>query len=135
MDISILQQLTAFVASSILGIGLGILFEFFRTVRSLLGGRAAGVFVQDLLFWIVSAFVVYTFFLLFTNGIVRIFALIGCGLGFWIYMKTLGKITSFLFRQIFRPVKYLFGLLRQAVVCVCKRIFLHKKGKIISENT
>lgn len=135
MEISLTQQVTSFAASLILGALLGIVFEVFRTVRSLFGGGTVAVFIQDVVFWIISSFVVYIFFLIFTKGTVRYFVLIGAFLGFTVYMKTIGKFTAFLFRQIFRPIKFAVQQLIKLAKLLSKRIFSAKKAKIISENT
>lgn len=135
MDISLSQQLFSFVSSIILGAILGIVYELFRTVRSLFGGGTVTVFIQDVLFWIISAFITYTFFLIFTNGTVRIFVIIGMLIGFYIYLKTFGRIIAFLFRQIFRPVKFLCSHIFKLIKKLFTLIFSHKNNKIISENT
>lgn len=135
MDISLTQQLTSFAASLFLGVIIGIIYEVFRTVRSLFGGGTVVVFIQDIVFWVINSFVVYLFFLVFTKGIVRYFVLIGTFIGFIIYLKTVGRFTAFLFRQLFRPIKFLARQWVKLTKYLFNKIFSSKKTKIISENT
>ncbi len=138
MEISLTQQVITFGASVVLGAVLGVVYELFRTVRSLFGGRTVAVFLQDVLFWIVSAFVVYTFFLIFTGGTVRYFVLAGAAVGLIIYLKTVGRLTAYLFSKMFMPVRYAARKIATGIKWLFSKIFSRKTGKkrkIISENT
>lgn len=135
MDISISEQLISFASSLVLGAVLGVVYELFRTVRSLFGGGTVSVFIQDILFWIISSFIVYLFLLVFTEGTVRIFVIIGMFMGFYVYLKTLGRFIAFFFRQLFRPIKFLCFQAIKLIKKPVMLIFSYKNKKIISENT
>lgn len=77
-----------------IGIGylIGIILELFRLLRHcFLKGKYA-VFIQDILFFVISAAVTFVFILRSSFGVVRGYILIGEAVGFAVYLLTLGKI-------------------------------------------
>lgn len=84
------------------GMLLGFLYDIMRFVRIVFKRR----FFPDFLFWIISAFCVYTYILIFNNGNIRIAFFVIILVGFLLYIYTLGYITK-------RFEKYIFKLLQR----------------------
>jgi len=78
-----------FVYALVTGVVLGVLYDFLRLIRLAFNSR----FFIDFLFWILSAFAVFSYLILFNSGAVRAQPLILILLGFIAYIFTLGKIT------------------------------------------
>ena len=123
MDISLTSQLLSFFYAVAMGLVFGVIYDVFRLFRVFTKGRTAAVFIEDILFWTVCAFICYSFMLIFTHGTVRIYVVLAAMSGFYVYQKTVGKLTALLFRCLYKPV----FLLKKSL----KRIF----AKIISKNT
>ncbi|WP_411679646.1 spore cortex biosynthesis protein YabQ [Clostridium thailandense] len=128
MVISISQQFGLIVFSLVSGIITGIMFDFYRLIRGGNNPSKIIAFIEDTLFWILTAVVVFIF-LLYTN-----YAYIGMYLYMWIiigiylYMKLASKIfissqykvLKFLgksFRISINTILYPFQLL----LCLIKR--------------
>ncbi|MBV7276768.1 spore cortex biosynthesis protein YabQ [Clostridiaceae bacterium UIB06] len=128
MVISINQQFGLIVFSLVSGIITGIMFDFYRLIRGGNNPSKIIAFIEDTLFWILTAVVVFIF-LLYTN-----YAYIGMYLYMWIiigiylYMKLASKIfissqykvLKFLgksFRISINTILYPFQLL----LCLIKR--------------
>lgn len=78
-----------FVYALVTGAALGVLYDFLRFIRLAFNSR----FFIDFLFWILSAFAVFSYLIIFNSGAVRAQPLILILLGFIAYIFTLGKIT------------------------------------------
>ena len=129
LGIRLSQQLLSFAWSILFGILLGALYGIFQLFRRFVKGNVIATAAEDVIFWILAAFFFYTFFVIFTEGRVRFYALCGGTIGFVLYLKTLGRLLCFLcektLRWIFYPIKRLFRLLKR---------FFHEKYKNISGN-
>lgn len=92
MVISINQQFGLIIFSLVSGIITGILFDSYRLIRGINNSNKLITFIEDTLFWIFTAIVVFIF-LLYTN-----YAYIGMYLYMWIivgvylYIKLASRI-------------------------------------------
>ena len=83
------------------GVGLGVLFDFFRLPRLVLGDR----FFFDLLFWLISSIVVFCYLLIFNNGSVRVIYLLFILLGFLFFTFTVGSYTKEMHISLAKKIK------------------------------
>ena len=112
-----------FLLACVAGVLLALFYDVFRISRALLHPRRRSVFLQDLLFFSVSAVVTFLVSLATNSGILRFYLLAGEGLGMCAYFLTLGEITirlaslllrilravdTFWKRRIFSPVCQFF---------------------------
>lgn len=74
----------------LLGGVLGLLFDFFRLWRLVFNDK----FFFDFLFWIISAFAVYCYLLIFNSGSIRMIYLLFIFFGFLLVLFTLGCVTK-----------------------------------------
>lgn len=136
----IANQAYLFLIFTIDGIIIGLLFDIFRILRRSFKTSDIITYIQDVLFWILTGFILlYTIFT-FSNGEIRLYMFLGTFLGCIIYMLifskyfikinvkivlTLKTIISKLISVIIFPVKILAKLI--------KKVFL-KPIRIITIN-
>lgn len=72
------------------GVLLGAVYDVFRFFRLIFNSN----FILDFLFWILTAFAVFSFLLIFNNGEIRGIYLLLIFAGFVFYILTLGYVTK-----------------------------------------
>ena len=73
------------------GFIIGLLFDFFRILRKCFKTTNLVTYIEDILFWILTGFLVlYTIFI-FNNGEIRFFMFIGIIIGIALYILLLSK--------------------------------------------
>jgi len=99
------EQLLSFAWSIAFGAALGVWYGVFAALRCMIKTGRIITAVEDLFFWITSVFLFYPFFLIFTEGQVRFYALFGGAAGFLLYRKIAVKPIC----RLLRRIKRLFG--------------------------
>ena len=89
---------------------LGLVYDAFRLFR-LACGRKRGVFWQDLLFFVVAAFLTVLFLLTVNRGSLRLFILLAMAVGFFIYYYTFSRL-------VMRGGALLFSGVRRLLLCL-----------------
>ena len=75
---------------------LGLVYDCFRLIRLISGDRKHGVFLQDLLYFVLAAFLTVLFLLVVNHGSLRLYILLAMAVGFSAYYLTLSRfILSF----------------------------------------
>ena len=135
-EISSYSQYICFLYSLVLGVSLGIVYDLFKLDRLLFKRSKIFLFFSDILFWLISAFLIFTFCVIFSNGQIRGFIVLGTLLGFIIYRLTLSKLIFLLVNPLKKLVKKLnnryYKLIEKANDFILKQVF--KAKKIIKVN-
>ncbi|MBP0979085.1 MAG: spore cortex biosynthesis protein YabQ [Oscillospiraceae bacterium] len=126
MNIIISEQLIFFLRSILLGVILGFVFDVFKILRLLVKHNNIFVFIEDILFFCISAIFSYSFLINISYGQIRLFILIGQLIGFILYklsvsnfvVKLIVFVINLFLRTIVRPI-YKFAL------CIFKVIFVN----------
>lgn len=84
-------QFMVFGFSCFLGIMLGFLYDCFRLVRMMINPKNIFIFMQDIIYFFVSAVITFLFVLVFNNGESRFYILAGEGIGWIVYHLTFGE--------------------------------------------
>ena len=144
-EINSAEQSLCFVYSICLGIGLGLIYDFFKIDRIVFKRRCLFIFFQDIIFWLISSFAFFSFSVVFSNGQIRAYLLFGCFLGFVFYKLTLSKIVM-LFSVPYKKINNAAGnlylnllkKLNYSIICsinvvknLAKKYLLTKKQKNI----
>ncbi len=90
-EISNISQAVSFLYSIILGIIYALFYDFFRAVRIVKPQTAFSVFLQDLLYFFITAIVTFIYLLALTNGEIRAYVLVGILIGFLLFIFTISK--------------------------------------------
>ena len=74
-------QITTFALAIGVGLALCLLYDLFRIFRLLWPPSRLLLFFEDVLYWVLSALVVFCFLLVRCDGSIRFFAVLGLILG------------------------------------------------------
>lgn len=140
MGTTLASQIMIFLFSFVLGSFLGLIFDIFKVVNSILEKNLKRVFFEDILYFILSAFATFIYVLIVNMGEIRFYILSGEIIGWLIYRFTFGRliykfiliITRFLYNWISRFKKYIISKLpKNRVKKLFKKIksILHRSTK------
>ena len=142
----VINQANLFLIFTINGIAIGILFDIFRILRKSFKTSDIVTYMQDLLFWILTGFILLYSIFTFSNGEVRFYMFLGVFLGCLIYMilfskyfininvkiiKIIKKIVSIIFTPINLTIKFIKKLIIKPINFITINI---SKFKIKSQN-
>lgn len=99
---SISEECVLFLLSTVMGAGLGILFDVFRIIRVIFpfAAKKTAVFVEDILFMLISGAAVFLYAAVMCRGQVRFFCIVGAFLGFLLYIIAVGNAIIGILRRI-----------------------------------
>lgn len=120
-----------FLTSCMLGAALGVVYDFFRALRLLVPTGAGLAFVEDGVFFAVAGAAEFVFFLNHTYGQLRVFLLVGQGLGFLIYYLTAGRAVYCIMLRLSKIIRGIVRRIFAAAVWIVNKIFRYRRGKIV----
>lgn len=111
MIISIGEQIRLIIFSIMAGIITGILFDFYRLIRGYSNLSKIIMFIEDTLFWIFTAIIVFVF-LLYTNyAYMGMYAYVLLAVGIYIYMKFFSNIFVKFHKSLFKVWGRIFRII------------------------
>ena len=123
------NQLHLFVIFLISGILVGLVFDFFRILRKSFKHKDVVIYMQDILFWVLTGFLLlYTTFI-FNDGEFRLFMLLGTFFGVIIYLFTISKIFIKVNVKIISIIKKVFLCPYTFLTINLKKINVKKERK------
>lgn len=144
---TVAQPVFRFFEMCLLGFFLGALYDVFRILRLALPHGRIMVFVEDVAYFFAVAVISFSFLLLYADGILRVFWVLGELMGAILYFFTLSllimKAAHLLIRIIRRILDVLYGITLKPLWRLCiwvgKKIkqmgaFLRARYKIVSLN-
>ena len=93
MNSILISQISVFGYSCILGVGLGALYDLFRIFRMMINHRYIGIFIQDVIYFIIIGVVTFLLVLGMNKGEARFYILAGEGIGWIAYHLTIGELV------------------------------------------
>ena len=135
-EISLSNQLLTFIYGLVLGIILCGVYDFIRVIVLARKSGRFGIFLGDIVFWIISSIAVFMFLLARTNGELRGYVFLSITVGFLTFKFTLSKLTmkilNFIVLGYYKLIGYIFQffiVLFDKTVLLFKRIwYLFKKS-------
>lgn len=94
---------------------MGILFDFYRSLRRYLRWGRVSTWVGDLFFSLIALIILFRFFQRANALDFRIYLLWGSVLGLFLYLRIFGRSLIKLYLQFFRFISYLLWLIRQGL--------------------
>lgn len=94
------EQLKIFAISLMVGFAMGVVYEFFRLIRLISPKNRILCFVCDVLFMSLASLISFVLTVVINLGIVRWYILFGEAVGFFVYMRTVGRVSGAVFRLI-----------------------------------
>ena len=110
-DITLAKETQLFLFSLPLGIFLSAGYDLFCAARLQIRHSDSAVFLEDILYFVLSAFFSFFFLLKYNCGQVRGYVLVGEGLGWLIWHFTCGKICTKVILLVIKIVKHTFHLI------------------------
>lgn len=104
------NQAYLFLIFIINGIIIGVLFDFFRILRKTIKTKDAITYIQDILFWILTGFIVLYSTFTFNNGEIRIFMFIAILIGVVFYMTL---ISSYVIKVNVTIINFIKNILQK----------------------
>ena len=155
----VVNQASLFLIFALNGVIIGLLFDIFRILRKSFKTSDIITTIEDIIFWILTGFVILYSIFVFNNGEIRFFMFIGIFLGVMLYMLLLSryiikvsvtiisvvkKVLGFIFKILIFPIQSMYkitkNLLKKPIVfCfinlkktirqITTKIFKNKKKK------
>lgn len=122
MNNEYLLQTALAVWSVILGAFLCAVYDIFRLLRLVRRQNAVLLFVSDLIFCIFSAVCLLILFFNLSYGRIRMYALLLCAVGFFVWRFTVSRITMKLLQRLIVMIKKLLNLIIMRVSVKQKRL-------------
>lgn len=116
MILSITQQVRCITFSIMAGIITGVLFDLYRLIRGFNNVNEILTFVEDILFWIFSAIIVFVFLLIMDNVYMGIYVYMCMTIGIYLYIKLWSALFLNLHYKLIKYVMKIFRILRNIVV-------------------
>lgn len=110
-EISVSGQVAAFLFSLVLGAVLSLVYDIIRVTRKIGLDSFAQVFIGDVLFFSVSAVVVFIYLVGVTNGEIRGYVIFSVAIGFALYRFTVGRAIFYLLCKFSLFLSCIFKLL------------------------
>ncbi len=124
----ITAQAYLFLIFTLVGILIGLLFDFFRILRKIFKTNNIITYIEDIIFWILTGILILYSIYYFNNGEIRLYMFLGIILGFLSYIFTISKyiisffvyiskfikkIINFIFSLIFIPFKFINKIIKK----------------------
>ena len=133
------NQANLFIIFTLVGIIIGMLFDFFRILRKTFKTKDIITYIEDIIFWVLTGIIIIYSMYKFCDGELRFFMIIGIVIGTVIYMVTISKyiikisvvIINMVKKIIVFPVKIVKKIIFKPIfiVCINLRRKIVKKGK------
>ncbi len=127
MSQNIINEVTFFFHSFLMGIVITFIYDGFIILRRLVRHNIFLISLEDMIFWIACAIGVFYMLYEENNGILRWFAVFGAALGMVIYKKSVsGLIVDIISTTIKHIVSVLSGIIRfllRPMRFLCRKIY------------
>lgn len=114
---SFTEHTQLFFYSCIIGILLGVIYDFFRVFRIVFPHNSFLVMLEDIIFSLIYIIIIVAFTSAFARGEFRMFYIFGNILGFILYFFTLGRI-------LLLSIRKLLSLFKSVILFILKPFFL-----------
>ena len=121
------QQVLCFLYSVALGGVFGIIYDIFRCLRVSFKNGTAAVCAEDIICFIIFAFLTFSFMLQYTDGKIRLYVILGEIIGGIGYLKTVGTVTVKLFRVLSGIIKKILRVIFYPFKLIFKSVLKHGK--------
>ena len=136
MDVKILNnQFFMLLSFFITGIVIGVLFDVFRISRKIFKTPDFLIYIEDVLFWILSGFMLLFTICTFTDGQIRLYMILMLILGAIIYFLTLSNMFIKINTNIVEFIKKVINLLLYPFKKTANFIKKSFNLKIFSKNS
>ncbi|MBQ9658093.1 MAG: spore cortex biosynthesis protein YabQ [Clostridia bacterium] len=119
------SQANLFFIFTIIGVAIAVIFDIFRIMRKSFKTSDIVTYIEDILFWLITGFIILYAIFKFNNGEIRFFMFVGMILGATFYMLlisryivkfsvkiilTIKKIVNTILQIIIKPLKFIYKI-------------------------
>lgn len=143
MSQNIVNEITFFLHSLLMGMAISLVYDVFLISRRLIRHNLLMISMEDMIFWIACAIGVFYMLYEENNGILRWFAVFGATIGMIAYKKTISPLfihgVSFLLRGFFHIFKKIIDFLLKPVRAIWRKVrytlcVSSKKGRKVGKH-
>lgn len=127
MILSVGHQGFVFLVSIILGIFIGLFYDFFRFIRKIIYHNNFATYIEDLIFWILVIFVSYVTVLHISNGEIRFYFFIGVLIGYILYFLIISDFILSLFMNVYKALCNLLKVFVRPLGLAVKKCYTPSK--------
>ena len=127
----IYTQLQLFFIFIIDGLLIGLLFDFFRILRKSMKTSDFMTYVEDILFWILTGFIILYSIFVYNNGEIRLFMFFAMIIGIMLYWLFISKFILKISLNIINLIKKVFKIVLNVIkvpfiffIKIIKKVFL-----------
>ena len=135
---SVSTQFNLLLFSLIAGVITGVLFDLYRVLRGLENPNVVVTFIEDTLFWILTAIIVFIFLLLTNHAYMREYVYIAIAAGVVLYMGLISKyfikVQYKIIRSTTKVIRVSFNFLTYPLQLLFYNIRRKNKQKILKKN-
>lgn len=117
-----MSQLQTFEISLLFGAILGAFYDLFRIIRIFFKCRFWDVFIQDVIYFFISAVLTFLFILFINFGEIRFYILAAEIIGWILYYTTVGNLIHKLFCRFSIAIKKFFTPIFKSISSPVKKI-------------
>lgn len=128
----IYTQLYLFLIFIINGLLIGLLFDFFRILRKAIKTSDLITYIEDILFWILTGFIILYSTFVFSNGEIRLFMFLAITIGIIAYFLLVSKFILNISLYIINFVKKVLNILLHVLKIPCNFIIKIFKKLILN---
>jgi spore cortex biosynthesis protein YabQ len=137
MPLQLSMQFNLVICSLIAGIITGILFDMYRAIRGFSSIKLLTI-IEDILFWILSAILVFIFLLYNNYAYIGLYVYLFIGLGLYFYIMFLSKlfisVQSTVFKNVFKTIRIFVNNIFYPFRILIYRQNRKKNKKIMKKN-
>lgn len=111
MELILTEELAVVGYAALFGVGVGILYDVFRVLRLIFRPSVVAVFVEDLIFFFITAWLTGMFIFTFHSGVIRLYIFVSAVAGAALWYVTFGKIFYRLWRRVADKIRQFFAVL------------------------
>lgn len=142
MDTMVTSQIIIFLFSMLLGAFLSLVFDGFRISNAVLKVNLKRIFFEDVIYFILSAIITFTYILVVNSGEIRVYIILGEALGWIIYRFTIGKfvykiiltVVTFFIKWFSRFKRYLISKIPKDKIKKLAGKIKNKRPKFIKSS-
>lgn len=112
---SLESQFYAFIVTVLIGLIMGICYDFYRVIKGIIRPRKFFVYMGDLLFWVVSTLIVFFMLLIGNWGELRFYVIVGALVGALLYFKLLSHSVVDVLVNVFSFIRKTINLVFRAI--------------------
>jgi len=126
---NISEQTSLFLWSCVVGVGLGFVYDMFRVARIIVKHNKTAVFFEDFIFTVFFALTIFVYSTERARGEIRFYIILGCFLGFILYVFTVGLIVVTITRKVVMVLYKILFILYKIFIAPILKLFVNFSQK------